>query len=155
MPSMHSLACACKTCGRGRWRPKCPESSECRSGYQTNILFLMKRIRVPADVSIGSHLSYGLRPVCRTASLAVPSPATWAAAAMRQLGREDSITPYWVHAVIVSAKVTRPAIAPVHDCTAARYRSLVVACEMAACPVHLLPCLTGCMSRCALVGRMP
>lgn len=33
----------------------------------------------------------------------VPSPATWAAAAMRQLGREDSITPYWVHAIIVSA----------------------------------------------------
>ena len=31
----------------------------------------------------------------------MPSPATWAAAAMRQLGREDSITPYWVHAIIV------------------------------------------------------
>lgn len=28
---------------------------------------------------------------------------------MRQLGREDSITPYWVHAVIVSAKNARPA----------------------------------------------
>ncbi|KAI7845568.1 hypothetical protein COHA_000857 [Chlorella ohadii] len=39
-------------------------------------------------------------PGIKTASLAVPSPATWAAAAMRQLGREDSITPYWVHAVI-------------------------------------------------------
>ena len=30
-----------------------------------------------------------------------PSPATWAAAALRQMGRETSITPYWFHALLV------------------------------------------------------
>lgn len=28
----------------------------------------------------------------------MPSAAAWASAAMRQLGRETSCTPYWVHA---------------------------------------------------------
>lgn len=39
---------------------------------------------------------------CSHASLLVPTPAIWAAAALRQIGRETCCTPYWFHALLVS-----------------------------------------------------
>lgn len=36
---------------------------------------------------------------CRRARLDAPSPDAWAAAAVRQIGRENSFTPYWFHGV--------------------------------------------------------
>ena len=36
-------------------------------------------------------------PFARRARLDAPTPAAWAAAALRQIGREPSFTPYWFH----------------------------------------------------------
>lgn len=35
--------------------------------------------------------------LCRRARLDAPTPAAWAAAAVRQIGREATFTPYWFH----------------------------------------------------------
>ncbi len=37
----------------------------------------------------------------RRARLDAPSPATWAAAAVAQIGQETSASPYWFHALQV------------------------------------------------------
>lgn len=44
---------------------------------------------------------------CRDPSLFAPSADTWAAAALRQIGEETTLTPYWPHAISVSAACAR------------------------------------------------
>lgn len=61
-----------------------------------------QRAPSPCAACPPSHLSHafpaaGCRPPRRRARLDAPTPDAWAAAAVRQIGREGSFTPYWFH----------------------------------------------------------